>query len=94
MSPGILWVIAVGVCLTAPRLLHRRAADCLGSVTVLMFTTAGPTCLVILENSLDIMTGFGTVSGRASEESTACSLPLTRAGHDGTGDDAERKGRK
>src|ERR1035438_2134980 len=80
MSPGA-W--SSGLLLSPPlgaawpRRGARRVADSLGRVMVLMLTTAGPTCFAILEKSLERLTGFGTVSGRASEESTVCSLPLT-----------------
>ena len=48
-----------------------------GSCSVLMFTTAGPTCFAIVEKVLDSTFALGTWSGFASELSTLLSWPLT-----------------
>ena len=70
-------VIAVLGGPALPRRL-RVLADCLGISSVLMLTTAGPTCLTIWEKPLERVTGEGMTRGWASEVSTlACSLPLT-----------------
>ncbi len=86
MSPGgACWLSssppsALGSCWMGPcgPRLWCRLEDDLGSSSVLMLTTAGPTSLTICEKPLDKVTGLGMISGRASEESTVCcSLPLT-----------------
>ena len=63
----------------SPLLLRRplRTVDCLGSDSVLMFTTAGPTCLTMAEKPLERVTGLGSTSGRASLESTPFCPALT-----------------
>src|ERR1700728_842672 len=54
------------------------AAPSFGRISVLMFTTAGPTCFAIAEKPFDSVTGFGTCSGFASLLSTEACLALTR----------------
>ena len=67
----------------------------LGSSSVLILTTAGPTCLTICEKPLESATGEGMTRGFASEESTLGLLfTADVAREDGTGEDADRKCRK
>ena len=69
--------------------------DGFGSSSVLMFTTAGPTCLTIWEKPLESTTGEGITRGLASDESIlACSLPLTFRVRTEPGEDANREGRE
>ena len=78
---GVCWLVIVAVVGLLAAAAGRGGGVCWRTAwagsSVLMLTTAGPTCLAILEKSLDRVTGLGMMSGRASEESTVCSLPLT-----------------
>ncbi len=61
MSPWLLSIAAVGI--GVPRGLRlrrlRRDGGLLGQDSVLMFTTAGPTCFAILEKPFESVTGLG-----------------------------------
>jgi hypothetical protein len=52
-------------------------SDCLGSVWVLILTTAGPTSLAIFTNSLGAMVELTTLSGVASALEFCFSCPRT-----------------
>ena len=71
----LLRAVIVALLAVAPPFLG--VALCFGSDSVLMFTTAGPTCFTICEKPFESVTGEGITSARASDESTFCSLPLT-----------------
>ena len=95
MSPNLLLVI---VTLTLRRVNLAAAAGrfvagiASASDSVLMLTTAGLTCLTICEKPFESEVGDGITRGFASVESTdCCSLPLTPAGYNGAGDDADRE---
>jgi len=64
MSPGC-WSSPPCGRLGRPRRRGFLILDCLGSDSVLMLTTAGPTCLTICEKPLESDVGEGMTSGLA-----------------------------